>query len=107
MAAFTDGSKMECVVGAEFRWQLVEDFSRELTSSSVQFVITLIFVPGHRNIYGSERADELARCGSAQNVYHSVDMGASLREIKAELCKFTTRKLNRGEAFFKRSYRFS
>ena len=45
--------------------------------------ITLVWVPGHRDFYGNERADELARAGSALEISTAVSVSTPLGIIKS------------------------
>ena len=61
---------------------LVGQCKDELSKLGCLATITLIWIPGHRDFYGNERADELARTGSALDVSAAVSVATPLGTIK-------------------------
>ncbi|GBP15494.1 hypothetical protein EVAR_72090_1 [Eumeta japonica] len=55
---------------------LVEEYKQELFRLSCLSVITLVWVPVHRDYYGNERADELARRAIALDISSVVNQNA-------------------------------
>ncbi|WP_219727168.1 ribonuclease H family protein, partial [Xanthomonas citri] len=62
--------------------KVVEQSRNSLTNLSENHRVTLIWVPGHRNIEGNEKADELARGGSAMNSALAVPVFTPLGAVK-------------------------
>lgn len=65
--------------------KLVAACSVELAYISSQFVVTLLWVPGHRNIEGNEMADELARRGSSSDVLFAEEVDPPINTIKRNI----------------------
>lgn len=64
---------------------LVRQCRNELSRLGRQSDITLIWVPAHRDYYGNEQADELARKGSALNISNAVSVAIPLGYIKSSI----------------------
>ena len=65
--------------------KLVLQCREELKLLSHWLEITLIWVPGHRNIRGNEIADELARKGSTLDIAEAVAVSTPLNTLKASI----------------------
>lgn len=65
--------------------KLVKKCSDELEYISNQHNVTLLWVPGHRNIAGNEHADELARRGSSLSVTQAEQVDTPLNCVKTEI----------------------
>ena len=61
---------------------LVSQCKEELSKLGRLSAITLVWVPGPRDFYGNERADELARVGSALDVSAALAVATPLGIIK-------------------------
>ncbi|GBO99496.1 hypothetical protein EVAR_64292_1 [Eumeta japonica] len=71
---------------------LVEECKQELSRLSCLSVITLVWVPAHRDYYGNERADELARRGTALDISSVESVGIPLGSIKSGILRHFLRK---------------
>ena len=66
---------------------LVRQCKEELLGLSRLYDITIVWVPAHRDYYGNEQADELARAGSALNASLSVSVAIALVSVKSRIQK--------------------
>lgn len=71
---------------------LVGQCKNELSRLSRLSNITLVWIPAHRDHYGNERADELARMGSTLNISNAETVGIPLGFIKSSILRLFLRK---------------
>lgn len=67
-------------------FSVVNKCRKALSSLAGQFHFFIIWVPGHRNIFGNEQADELVKSGASLEEFKAkVIIPSPLRTIKIEL----------------------
>lgn len=65
--------------------KLVLKCEKELALLSSEIDVTLLWVPGHRNIHGNEMADELARGGASMDIAQAEQVDPPLNTTKRNL----------------------
>ncbi|GBP01379.1 hypothetical protein EVAR_70541_1 [Eumeta japonica] len=71
---------------------LFEECKQELSRLSCLFVITLVWFSAHRDYYGNERADQLARRVTALDISSVESVGKPLGSIKSGILRHFLRK---------------
>jgi ribonuclease HI len=83
IAIYTDSqAAIMALQSCKIASKVVEECKNYLVSLASRFKVTLVWVPGHRDIAGNERADELARQGAQTQEGTTEDVFLPLRSVR-------------------------